>query len=163
MDLPTTWATNMPGRSLWRDGISTHSKPPSSMCCGSPNAPAAALSGTSGRQVGTAFHQPQPRRELLRRCRAGRLRTGPQPPVGLRRHPVADDLPERRIVHVADEDLPVLVHALDEQPFQQVPEHELELVFRVHGRGLAQAVVGDRGFDDLTCLPPGRSKKSWSA
>ena len=72
-----------------------------------------------------------------------------EPLVRLRRQPLAHHLLERLVVHVADEDLLVLVHALDEEPFEKISEHQLEFVLRVHGGCLAQSIVAYGRLDDL--------------
>jgi hypothetical protein len=63
-----------------------------------------------------------------------------------------------RVVHEPHEDLLVLVHALNEEALKQIPEHQFELVFGVHGAGLAQPIVRDSSLDDVVeeeLGPPG--------
>ena len=74
---------------------------------------------------------------------------GAESSIGLRCHPRRHDLLEGYVVHEPDEDLLILVHALDEQLIQEVLEHQLELVARIDTSCLAQAIVGHCCFDSL--------------
>ena len=153
MERPATCATNMPGRSRRAVSTSTHSQASSSATvCGLPNAPAATARGNQGHAGNVAFLGPagdDPQAFGLRRLRFRFGPNLPEPPVGLRGQPLAHDLPEGRIVHVADEDLLVLVHPLHEQAVDQAAEHQLELACGIDRRGLPQLVIGGGRRDEL--------------
>ena len=92
-----------------------------------------------------AGNDPQARRL---RFRIGPVRV-PQPPVRLRRQPPGHHLLERRLVHVAHENILVLVHPFREQAVDQGPKHQLELAFGIDRRAPAQLIVADRRLHDL--------------
>ena len=79
-----------------------------------------------------------------RRCLFGAEST-----VGLLGHPCGNHFLEASVVHEPDEDLLVLVHAIDEQLLEHVSEEELEFVARVDRSGASKAVVGRGRLDDL--------------
>src|ERR1700690_1306316 len=63
--------------------------------------------------------------------------------------PMGDGGLKRRVVHVAGEDVFVLVHALDEERFEHAVEHQGEFVLWVHLGGLLQGNILCGGLDDL--------------
>ena len=73
----------------------------------------------------------------------------PQSAVGFRAHPLPDQFAEGSVVHVADEYLLILFHALREQVVDEVLESQFKPFLGIDRRCLAQAFVGDRSFDDL--------------
>jgi hypothetical protein len=70
--------------------------------------------------------------------------------VGLAGHPSAHHLAKAQVVHVADEDLLVRLHALNEQALEQPAEHQLELVLGIERGRLAQTIVPNRRLEDLS-------------
>lgn len=83
------------------------------------------------------------------RAGARRVPHGAQAAIDRREGPIGDFTPETLVIHVADEDLFVLVDAFDKEALEQALEHQGELVLGIRGGGFAQSVIGDGGLDDL--------------
>jgi hypothetical protein len=62
---------------------------------------------------------------------------------------LGNDLSKVGIVHVLGEDFLVLLHAVDDQPFERLDEDVAEVVQRVRRGGPAQLLVSDRFFPKL--------------
>ncbi len=62
---------------------------------------------------------------------------------------LGNGLLERGVVHIPGEQILILFHAVDEEPFQGLLEHVSEVVDGVRGGCFAQLLIRDRLFANL--------------